>query len=54
MNPDRFHDIRDAVRALCADFPDEYHRDIDARRHAARVKWVVASVMLLKAGYRCS
>ncbi|MDO5088090.1 MAG: acyl-CoA dehydrogenase family protein, partial [Comamonadaceae bacterium] len=26
------HDIRDAVRALCAQFPDTYHRDIDARR----------------------
>ena len=25
-------DIRDAVRALCADFPDEYHRKIDAAR----------------------
>ena len=29
---DRYPDIRDAVRALCADFPDEYHREIDARR----------------------
>ena len=26
----RFPDIRDAVRALCAQFPDEYHRRIDA------------------------
>ena len=26
------HDIRDAVRALCAQFPDEYHRKIDAER----------------------
>ena len=25
-------DIRDAVRALCSEFPDEYHRAIDARR----------------------
>ncbi len=30
--PDRFQEIRDAVRALCAAFPDAYHRDIDARR----------------------
>ena len=30
--PDRFQDIRDAVRALCAQFPDGYHRDIDAAR----------------------
>ncbi len=30
--PDRFQDIRDAVRSLCAAFPDEYHRDIDSRR----------------------
>ena len=25
-------DIRDAVRSLCAEFPDEYHRKIDAAR----------------------
>ena len=25
-------DIRDAVRALCAQFPDEYHRQVDAQR----------------------
>ena len=25
-------DIRDAVRALCADFPDAYHREVDSRR----------------------
>ena len=30
--PERFQDIRDAVRSLCAAFPAEYHRDIDARR----------------------
>jgi acyl-CoA dehydrogenase len=30
--PDRFQDIRDAVRALCAQFPDAYHREVDARR----------------------
>ncbi|OSP54207.1 acyl-CoA dehydrogenase family protein [Pseudoruegeria sp. SK021] len=29
---DDFQDIRDAVRALCAQFPDEYHRKIDADR----------------------
>ena len=29
---DRFQDIRDAVRALCAGFPDEYHRRIDQER----------------------
>ena len=29
---DRFRDLRDAVRALCARFPDAYHRDVDARR----------------------
>jgi acyl-CoA dehydrogenase len=27
-----YQDIRDAVRALCADFPDEYHRKIDGQR----------------------
>jgi acyl-CoA dehydrogenase len=30
--PDRYHEIRDAVRALCAQFPDSYHREIDAQR----------------------
>jgi len=29
---ERYADIRDAVRALCAGFPDEYHRRIDAER----------------------
>ena len=29
---DRFADIRDAVRALCAQFPDEYFRKVDAER----------------------
>ncbi|QQO44390.1 acyl-CoA dehydrogenase family protein [Paracoccus sp. MC1862] len=30
--PDQYQDIRDAVRALCAQFPDEYHRRIDDER----------------------
>ena len=30
--PDRYQDIRDAVRDLCAQFPDEYHRQVDAQR----------------------
>ncbi|MGB6101961.1 MAG: acyl-CoA dehydrogenase family protein [Comamonas sp.] len=30
--PRDHHEIRDAVRALCAQFPDEYHRRIDAER----------------------
>ncbi len=29
---DEYQDIRDAVRALCAEFPDEYHRKIDDER----------------------
>jgi acyl-CoA dehydrogenase len=29
---DRFQDIRDAIRDLCASFPAEYHRRIDAAR----------------------
>jgi acyl-CoA dehydrogenase len=29
---DQYQEIRDAVRALCAEFPDEYHRKIDAER----------------------
>jgi acyl-CoA dehydrogenase len=35
MNPstiDKYQEIRDAVRALCAGFPDEYHRRIDEAR----------------------
>ena len=33
MTPtDKYQDIRDAVRALCAEFPDTYHRAIDAQR----------------------
>jgi acyl-CoA dehydrogenase len=30
--PDQYQEIRDAVRALCAEFPDEYHRKIDHER----------------------
>ncbi len=30
--PDSYQDIRDAVRALCAEFPDSYHRQIDSER----------------------
>lgn len=29
---DKFQEIRDAVRALCAEFPDEYFRKIDEQR----------------------
>ncbi|MEN8892035.1 acyl-CoA dehydrogenase family protein [Planktotalea arctica] len=29
---DQFQDIRDAIRALCAEFPPEYHRQIDHER----------------------
>ena len=31
-DPAQFNDIRDGVRAVCADFPDEYHRKIDHDR----------------------
>jgi acyl-CoA dehydrogenase len=30
--PDAYQDIRDAVRALCSEFPDEYHRKVDEER----------------------
>ena len=30
--PDQYQEIRDAVRALCAQFPDAYHREVDSRR----------------------
>ncbi len=29
---DPYQDIRDAVRQLCAEFPDEYHRKVDSQR----------------------
>lgn len=29
---DAYQDIREGIRALCAEFPDSYHRDIDHRR----------------------
>ena len=29
---DKYQDIRDAVRALCKQFPDEYHRKVDEAR----------------------
>lgn len=29
QSPDQYQDIRDGVRALCANFPDEYHRKVD-------------------------
>ena len=29
---DPYQDIRDGVRALCAEFPDEYHRKVDRER----------------------
>ncbi len=32
FHDDKHPDIRDAVRALCAEFPDEYHRKIDEQR----------------------
>ena len=32
QTPDAYQDIREAVRALCAEFPDEYFRKIDEQR----------------------
>ncbi|WBU58414.1 acyl-CoA dehydrogenase family protein [Paracoccus sediminicola] len=32
QDSDHYQDIRDAIRALCAEFPDEYHRRIDEER----------------------
>ena len=29
---DNFSEIRETVRALCAQFPDEYHRKIDEEK----------------------
>jgi len=44
---DRFHDIRDAVRDLCRQFPDEYFRKV-AERRAYPAEFVEA---LTKAGW---
>ena len=49
---DRFQDIRDGVRELCAQFPDEYHRRIDAARAypeelvdaLTRAGWLAATI----------
>ena len=46
-NPDDFNDIREGVRAVCAAFPDEYHRKIDHDR-AYPEEFVAA---LTKAGW---
>ena len=29
---DQYQEIRDGVRAVCGQFPDEYHRLIDSKR----------------------
>src|SRR6187401_3573492 len=29
---EKYQDVREGVRALCAGFPDEYHRKVDERR----------------------
>lgn len=34
-----FPEIRDAIRALCAEFPDEYFRKIDEQRALSRPSW---------------
>lgn len=31
-DPDQFNDILEGVRAVCAEFPDDYHRKIDHER----------------------
>jgi acyl-CoA dehydrogenase len=45
--PDRYQDIRDAVRQLCRQFPDEYFREVDEQR-AYPEKFVDA---LMQAGW---
>src|SRR5574343_336561 len=47
MTDRSYTEIRDAVRALCAEFPDEYHRKVDERR-AYPAEFVEA---LTKAGW---
>src|SRR5574340_713346 len=46
-DPDQHQEIRDAVRALCRQFPDEYFREVDERR-AYPEKFVDA---LIEAGW---
>lgn len=38
--PDEYQELRDAVRALCAEFPDEYHRKIDASAATRKPSWM--------------
>jgi len=45
--PDEHQEIRDAVRQLCSQFPDEYFRQVDAER-AYPEKFVDA---LMQAGW---
>lgn len=46
-NENTFPEVREAIRALCAEFPDEYHRKVDAER-AYPVEFVDA---LTRAGW---
>jgi acyl-CoA dehydrogenase len=39
-----YQEIRDAVRALCAEFPAEYHRHVDERRGYPRSSWTPSHV----------
>lgn len=32
INPDQYQEIRDGVRAVCDQFTDEYHREVDSKR----------------------
>jgi acyl-CoA dehydrogenase len=32
VNPDQYQEIRDGVRAVCDQFTDEYHREVDSKR----------------------
>jgi len=32
VNPDQYQEIRDGVRAVCEQFTDEYHREVDSKR----------------------
>ena len=39
-----FHEIRDAIRALCAEFPDEYFRQVDEQRESLAADAMLAVV----------
>lgn len=51
-NDEQYQDIREAIRSLCAQFPPEYHRELDEKAASpeefvaalTRAGWLVALI----------